>query len=262
MGLLVDPPDIHLNRGAIGSLMRKYAPDDAFISEYEALLVLEGHNWFDDWFPAMKRLDERIEGVGLHWLQWDKDSNLLPWYPRVYSGGWDALITPLSEFPRWFWEPCPAESVDEIAFYAIRLVDKCLMKVAQAIGLDVQENPVQDNTMAELCSDLEGILGQDLGDDLEELNRWYVAAEHLTAIPKSEWREEHRIDLAECVGLYYVSRLLGAEVLRRCEGLADEYYECASKALADVVRQGITRHPPCVSLTPWSIVNPHPTYAD
>ena len=252
----------HLNRRTVDALIEKHAPDDRFVSDYEALLVKEGTNWFLNWYPDMAQMDERIPGVGLHWLQWQQHAtDLLPrrgWYPHAHSNGykgWDLIIRPLRYFPMDFMTACPSQHTMSMALNSIESVEECLKKLGLALGLNVR-----GKTMGSLCGMLSSHLGGEVCSDIMELNRWLIMAKHISQTPLDRQQKEHRIDLDEATGLYYASRLLGAVVLSSCEGLVEDYAECAGKALSDGQGLQVAYTPHYISLTPWSIVDPYPTY--
>ena len=249
----------------IATLMRRYAPDEAFVKAYEALLVKEGTNWYLDWYPDMARLDGRIPGVGLHWLQWERgetdDLPTVAWYPHAHSqgyGDWHSVICRLQTFPKWFLSPCPSQRTEYMMRDVVETVEECLKKVGASIGLDTTEME-----MRELCDDLRGTLGEELCDDIMELHPWLIMLGHPGMLSEEEQCAFPRLDLDEATGLYYVSRLLGSEVLSSCEGLLEEYVDCARRAYYEVPRYSplkVLWH--AVSLTPWSIANPYPEYPD
>ena len=252
----------HLDRRGVDTLLQKYAPDDGFVSDYESLLVKEGTNWYLDWYPDMARMDAQIPGVGLHWLRWTGDgSDSIPrtgWYPHAHSrgyGDWDLIIRALRYFAMGFWNACPAQHTMNMTYSSIQSVEECLKKVGVAAGLNVHHQP-----MGTLCNTLAGVVRKDVCDDIKELNHWLIMLKHASETPLERRRKEHRIDLDESTGIYYVSRLLGATVLGSREELVGEYVGFAEDAFSHGRNLQVTYQSPSTSLTPWSIIKPNPTY--
>lgn len=243
----------NLNPEKIYTLIQKYAPDDDFIGDYDALLVKEGFSWEDDWASDMAMLDKRIAGVGMHWLA------VHGCYPHAHSryGDWDIVIRGLRYIPMDFRIPYPSEQTVAIVMNSIGSVEGCLKKLGEAVGL----KGVYDIAMGKVLRQLKNVLGIELHRDVGELDKWFIVAKHLSEIPFDRRSRQHRFDLAEATGIYYASRLVGAGILRSRDGLTEEYIRCARDALADKQTLGFKMYHHR-SNTPWSIINPNPTYGE
>ena len=100
-----------MNIRDIHTIMRRYAPNDAFQDRLLYLLVQEGTNWLRDWYPAMSELDSQIPGVGLHWLHGN-------YYPHAHHkgyGDWDSVIRALRYVPMHLCSTHPAAFSRDIA---------------------------------------------------------------------------------------------------------------------------------------------------
>ena len=241
----------NLNPEKIYALIQKYAPDDEFVNDYDALLAKDGFIWAEDWAVDMAMLDKRIAGVGMHWLV------AHGCYPHAHSmyGDWDIVIRGLRYIPMDFRTPYPSEQTVAMVMNSIGSVEGCLKKLGEAVGL----KGAQDVAMGKLLRHLKGSLGDELYRDVGELDKWLIVAKHLSEIPFDRRSRQHRFNLAEATGIYYASRLVGAQVLGRWNGLTEEYLRCAQRALADEQTLGFKMYYHR-SDTPWSIINPNPTY--
>ena len=228
--------------------MRRYAPNDAFQDRVLDLLALEGTNWLRDWYPTMAELDSQIPGVGLHWLHGD-------YYPHAHHNGygdWDTVIRALRYVPMDLCTPHPAAFSRDIAECSIKSVEECLHKLGAASGVQTQRKP-----MGILCSILQHRTGDQLADDIKQLNPWLIMAKHPSTTPALRRLQQHRFSLDEAVVLYFASRLLGCTALATCPGLLESYVDCATRAFADgQVLLTIYARPPD-SPSPWSFIHPH-----
>ena len=237
-----------MNIRDILTIMRRYAPNDAFQDRVLDLLVHEGTNWLRDWYPTMAELDSQIPGVGLHWLHGN-------YYPHAHHkgyGDWDTVIRALRYVPMHLCSTHPAAFSRDIAECSIKSVEECLHKLGAASGVRTLGKP-----MGRLCSLLQHRTGVQLAHDIKQLNLWLIMAKHDSSTPALRRLQQHRFSLDEAVVLYYASRLLGSAALATCPGLLESYVDCATRAFAD--GQGlltIYARPPD-SPSPWSFIHPH-----
>ena len=232
----------------IHTIMRRYAPNDAFQDRVLDLIVHEGTNWLRDWYPTMAELDSQIPGVGLHWLRGN-------YYPHAHHKGyddWDTVIRALRYVPMHLCSTHPAALSRDIAECSIKSVEECLHKLGAALGVRTLGKP-----MGRLCSLLQHRTGVQLAHDIKQLNSWLIMAKHDSSTSVLRRLQQHRFSLAEAVVLYYASRLLGCAALATCPGLLESYVDCASRAFADGQRLPTIYDRPPDSLSPWSFNHLH-----
>ena len=251
-----------LNREAVDAIIQRYAPDDGFFADYQSLLVMEGRNWYLDWYPTMANMDERIPGVGLHAICWTKARrpNGIPnggAYPHAYRN-WDTVIRGLKYFALGFWHPCPSQRTASMMENTIESVEECLRQVVAALHRPIPSH----RPMGYLANALKPVLGDDLYDAVMELNRWLRVAKHINETPIDRRLRANRIELHEATGLYYASRLVGSQALSHVEGLTDDYIDCATEAAYDGQFIQVFYGPHRTSISEWSIIDPYPEYED
>ena len=237
-----------MNIRDILTIIRRYAPNDAFHDRVIDLLVHEGTNWLRDWYPTMAELDRQIPGVGLHWLRGNG-------YPHAHHkgyGDWDTVIRALRYVPMYLCSPHPAAYSRVIAECSIKSVEECLHKLGAALDVGTGGKP-----MGRLCSLLRHHTGVQLAHDIEQLNSWLIMAKHDSSTPAARRLRQHRFSLEEAIVLYYTSRLLGSAALATCPGLLESYVDCATQAFEDGQGLQTIYHRPSDSLSPWSFSNPH-----